>query len=324
LWERPEPKAEAVPETDQRILEYQMRTETEIVALPLVERQKLWVEMKQVPTGDRDFANAKAIVTVIEDTEDWEAPEQKDVVATDNTIVDGKAVKKGETVKVYEWQFAALRRHLAIPEELEARKARKKAAGSAGAAAMLIGFLMLFGFTASAQNQTYVIGGPGTYNVVSIAGLYGGTNNVMGTNSTFGTAVITTNTAVVPNWTSVNGVYTNAPTTNVVSITTNIAGAVSLANMDMADIVFGAQLTAAGTSTATAMFDASDDLVTWQSNKFSLTLVMAGTSYLSTNYGLTLVPNGYVRLNYVSYPSTTVALTNLTVTLAKKPGRTGP
>lgn len=301
-----------------------MKTENEIIALPLVERQKLWVELKQVSTQDKDFANAKAIIDVIEATEDWEKPVQAEAVATDNTIVDGKTVKKGETVKVYEWQFAALRRHLENPEEAKAR-AERKSKKTGGAAALIIGLLLLaFGFNAAAQTQTYVIGAPGTYNVVSVAGLYGGTNNVLGTNTAFGVAVITTNTAVVPNWTFSNGIWTNAPSTNVVSVATNTPGVVSLVNMDMCNIVFGAALNGAGTSAATATWDYSDDLITFRTNALTMTLTMAGTAYVSTNVQQTLFAPGYIRLNTISYPSASVALTNIVVTISKKPGRTGP
>jgi hypothetical protein len=299
-----------------------MKTENEIISSSLVERQKLFVEMKAVSTRDKDFANAKAIIEVIEATDDWEAPELEDAIATNNTIIDGKTVSKGESVKVYSWQFDALRRHFADPKELETKK--KKSAPSSVVAALIAAFLFAFTFAATAQNQTYVVGGPGTYNVVSVAGLYGGTNNVVGTNTTYGVAQITTNTVVVPNWTFSNGIWTNTPTTNTISVTTNTPGVVSLVNLDMCNVVFGAALTGAGTSTAIASFDTSDDLITFQTNKYQCPILMAGTSFVSTNLGLTLVPFGYLRLNNISYPSPTTGLTNIVLTLSKKPGRTGP
>ena len=300
-----------------------MKTESEIITSPLIERQKLWVEKKLIATNDRDYANARAILELIEGTDDWEAPKQNEAVATADTQVDGKSVKKGETIKVYEWQFNALRRHLANPDELKEKAARKVKAGSA--AGLIIGaMLLVLGWTTEAQTQTYVIGAPGTYNVVSVAGLYGGTNSVLGTNSTYGVGVITTNTAVVPNWTFSNGIWTNTPSTNVLNVVTNTPGVVSVVNLDMFNIVFGAALNAAGTSVAVASFDTSDDLQYWQTNKIILPLTMAGTGPVSTNYPATLFPPGYIRLNYLSYPSTTVSLTNVVVTVSKKPGRTGP
>jgi hypothetical protein len=301
-----------------------MKTENEIIALDLVERQKLWVELKAVPTSDKDFANAKAIIIVIEDTEDWEAPEKSDAVAKDNCIVDGKSVKKGETIEVYPWQFNALRRFLDDPKEAEERKAKKSKKADGAAALLIFAFLFAFGLSVQAQTQTYVIGGPGTYNVVSVAGLYGGTNNVFGTNTSFGVAVTTTNSAIVPNWSSFNGVWTNTSTTNVLSIATNTPGIVSLANMDMADITFGFALNGAGTGTGFETWDYSDDLVFWRTNALQINLAANGQNYVQTNVSLTLFANGYIRLNSAGYPSQTVALTNLVTTVAKKPGRTGP
>ena len=95
-----------------------MKTENEITASSLEENQKLWVELKTVTTSDKDFASARAIIELIEATEDWEAPKQVTATAKDNVIVDGKAIKKGEAINLYPWQLNALRRFLATAEEI--------------------------------------------------------------------------------------------------------------------------------------------------------------------------------------------------------------
>jgi hypothetical protein len=290
-----------------------MRTETEIKQLPLEEQQKLVIELRQVPVGDKAYPNAKAIIELITgNTKKWKEPVQVEVKNTaDHAVtVDGAVIAKDATGKVYPWQLAALARFL-------------EPVGKA-AALLLFCLLLGLGLTASAQTQAYVVGSSGTYNVVSIAGLNGGTNNIIGTNSTFATATYITNTAVSPVWVVSNGVSSVTFTTNTTSIATNTPGVVSLVNSDSADIFWGFALTGAGSGNATATFDYSDDLVNWRLSAITATLAANGTTFVGTNISLSLFTPGYIRLNTVSYPSVTAIQTNVVFELAKKPGRTGP
>jgi len=289
-----------------------MRTETEIKALPLEEKQKLVVELRAVKTGDKAYANAKAIIELITASKGWKEPTLVEVtnIADHDVPVDGAVIAKGATGKVFPWQFSALARFL---EPV------------AKAAALLLFCLLLgLGIPASAQVQNYVTGSSGTYNVVNIAGLNGGTNNIIGTNSTFATPTYITNTIVSPNWLVSNGVTTVTFTTNVVSVSTNTPGVVSLVNSDSADIFWGFALTGAGTGNATATYDYSDDLVNWRLNAITATLAAQGTTFVGTNISLSLFTPGYIRLNTISYPSVTAIQTNVVQEVAKKPGRTGP
>jgi len=305
-----------------------MKSESEILATPLAERQKLWVELKQVATNDKDFATARAVVEVIEATDDWEAPKKLPVVATADTIIDGKAVKKGETVQVYDWQFAALRRYLVDPKEAEERKAKKAAKG--GAAAALIAIILGLAFlcqTATAQVQTYLVGTQGQYNVQTVAGLNGNTNTVIGTNATYAVSTIVTNVAVVPNWSFVNGIWTNAPTTNVLSVVTNTPGVVSVVNYDSFGIQQSFALMGAGTGPFISSWDTSGDAINWQTNAFQISTTASGVNQVTTYTNMIQVQYGYIRLNTAWNAAATGAgdqMTNLYVEVIKKSNRQGP
>ena len=313
-----------------------MKTENEIIASKLEERQKLWVELKQVPTNDKLYANAKALIELIEATDDWEQPEQREVVAKENTLIDGKPVNKGDTIKVYEWQFKALQRFLKLPEskhnatervpqqQQPQQPAQSTAPGSAAAkvVALLFAFLLAFGFTAGAQTQTTVIGAPGQYWVQSIAGLSGGTNNIVGTNS-FTTGVTNFTYITNANWTLVNGTPTNA-TTITTNQTVNVPGVLNVANYDLFSVFWGFQLTGAGSATATLTADYSPDNLNWTTAAFSASLVANGTTFVGTNLTFSLFAPGYWRLNTIAYPSATAIQTNVVVEVPRKSTRVGP
>ena len=307
-----------------------MKTENEIIAMSLVERQKLWVELKQVQTNDKDYAASKAIIEVIEATDDWDAPEKAPAIATANCLVDGKSVKKDEAIQVYEWQFNALRRFLANPDEVAEKKAKKEARTKPGAAAALIAFvvgLALLGQTASAQVQTYLVGTQGQYNVQTIAGLNGGTNNVVGTNAAFAAATFTTNTAVTPTILVSNGVTSFTFTTNITSIVTNVPGMVSVVNYDSYGLQLSYALEGAGTPTVYSSWDVSGDGVLWQTNAFQLNSVSSGANQVTVYTNLIQVQYGYIRLNTLwntNVTGTADILTNLTVEIIKKSNRQGP
>ena len=300
-----------------------MKTENEIVAAVLEEVQKLWVELKTVTTTDKDFASARAIIELIEARDDWEEPKQTPAVAKDNVIVDGKAVKKGETIGVFSWQYNALRRFLTSAEELA--KAATKKAGK-GAAVLLLGLLLGLGFSASAQVQSYVYGTSGQYNVQPVAGLNGGTNAWQGTNATFATTILTTNLAVTPNWTFVNGIWNNAPATNITSIVASTPGLVSVVNYDSFDIAQGGNLLGAGANTLISSWDTTRDFINWHTNAFQLATVLSGTAPQASDTNIVQVQYGGVRLNtaWVTNTGTGGTLTNAWVEITKKSNRQGP
>ena len=286
-----------------------MKTENEIIASNLGERKKLWVELKQVPTNDKFYANAKALLEVIEATDDWEEPVQEEVVAKEDTQIDGRAVKKGDTIKVYEWQFKALQRFLKLPE------AAKKAA-----ALLLFACLLAFGFNAGAQTQINAVGSQGSYHVYYIAGLTG-TNGVTGTN-TYATGVTNYTYITNANWTLVNGSATNASTITT-NYTVNIPGLISVVNNDLINIVWALNLNNSGSGTATLSADYSDDLLVWKTGALTASLVANGTTQVSTNITLSGFGPGYIRFNTIAYPSATLVQTNV-LSVSAKAARSGP
>ena len=283
-----------------------MKTENEIKALPLEEKQKLVIELRSVKPGDKGYPNAKAIIELITSEKKWKEPEPVEVknVAGHEINVDGNSIAADGTGKVFPWQLAALARFLEPVTK--------------AAALLLFVFGLLFG--AQAQTQTYLVGGPGQYNVVSIAGLNGGTNYIAGTN-TFTTGVITTNATVTPNWNYTNGVAYNSPTTNY-TYTTNVPGLLNVANYDALDIQWGSALTGAGNSNATLTVDTSDDGTTFVPAVYTLTNTGNGTAMVSGHLAITGLSAGWLRFNTWAIPSGTP--TNAYIHVARKPQRTGP
>lgn len=276
-----------------------MKTENEIIAATLVERQKLWVELKAVPTGDKYYAHAKALLEVIEATDKWKEPAQLEVVANEDTQVDGRSVKKGDTVKVFDWQFKALQRFLKQPEAV------KKAA------ALLFVCLLAFGFNASA------------FDFPAVAGLNGGTNSVANA-ATNSYNVGVTNTVIYTNanWSNIGGLWTNQPsyTTNQ---TVTTPGVFSLGNYDLASVQLSFQLTGAGTSAVATSWSFSDDGVNWQTGQLSLSGTAAGTTQVTVITNLSQFAPGWIRLDTVGNPNATT-VTNLSVIVGRKQSKTGP
>jgi hypothetical protein len=291
-----------------------MKTENEIKALALEDKQKLVVDLKLVPKSDKYYETAQRLIKFTEALKGYKAPELIEVtnVAGHDLTVDGITIPADGTVKILPWTYNALARFFE----------------KAGKSAALWLLLALLGFTLSGQAQsssTFTVGSPSVYNVVAVAGFAGGTNNCVATNSTFATTVTnTTSITTNANWMIVNGVATNMYTTTT-NVIVNVPGLVSLVNYDMFDITFGYQLSGAGTGTGVTTWDQSDDGVNWRTNAFQVTLAGNGTSYTQTNLPNTLFAPGYIRLNSVWYPAlTTPYMTNVVVTVQKKPYRTGP
>ena len=294
-----------------------MKTELEIEASTLEEKQKLVIELRAVPTNDKFYAAAKAIIAFTVALDDWEEPKLIEVTAKSFVAVDGKTLNKGDTAKVFAWQYQALRRFLTGPDDAK----KKKDAGPV-ASLIIAALLFAFGFTASAQTQAIVYGSKGSYVVYSIAGLYGGTNSLQGTN-TFYAGVITTNTIIAPSILLSNGVAYNNPVTNYTYVT-NVPGLLSVPNFDLVNLSWGFNLLGAGTATAGSLWDYSNDGSLWTSNALSLTLTGAGTALVSTNVALTGFGPGFLRLNTAWYANATNAMTNLWFTIGLKSSKTGP
>jgi len=335
-----------------------MRTESEIKQLPLEEQQKLVVELRLVKLGDKSYANAKAIIDLITGLKKWEEPELFEVknIASHIVTVDGSSIAPDATAKVYHWQYQALARFLEPGEELQceidgAAEAAKKEAAKAKpqttpelhtvvveaiakgfeslkgkAALLLFGLFLLVGSSAMAQNQSFLYGTFGQYNVQTIAGLNGGTNNFQGTNATFSLGVNVTNTSVSPTWLVSNGVTTVTFTTNIINITTNVPGLVSVVNYDSFGIQQSFQLGGAGTGTFLSIWDASVDNINWQTNALTIGTIAAGTSQVTTYTNIIQQQYGFIRLNtaYITATGTAGAVTNLYIELVKKSNRQGP
>ena len=306
-----------------------MKTENEIRALPLEDQQKLVIELKTVPSGDKNYETAMRLIKFTEALKGYKAPELIEVknVAGHDITVDGKSIANDNTAKVFPWQFAALRRYL---EKV--------------AALLLLSsiFYLLSSCPLQAQIQPYVTGNPTTYNVQAVFGYDGWTNllatatnysagggaysNIITGTATYYTAAVTNSTSVITNanWSLVNGVPTNAVTytTNTVL---NQPGVVSLVNYDAVDLFIGGQLLQAGTGTnLVATWDLSDDQVNWRTNALTQNLILNGATYVGINTQLTLVTPGYIRLDDLATSAAGATVTNVTVLVAKKPYRTGP
>jgi hypothetical protein len=275
-----------------------MRTENEIKALPLEEKQKLVTELRAVKTGDKAYANAKAIIELITASKGWEEPVMVEVknIAGHEVTADEIKIAADATAKVFPWQLAALARFL---EPV-----------SKAAALLLFCLLLGLGFNAQAFDNPL------------IAGLNGGTNNVAAA-STNSYNVTVTNSVVYTNanWSLVNNQWTNQPTYSTNSTYTT-PGVFSLGNYDMASVQVSLALDGAGTTAVPCAFSTSDDGVNFVST-FTLSVTPAGTALKSAITNLTLFAPGWIRLDTVGNANAT-DVTNLTVSVGRKQSRTGP
>ena len=315
-----------------------LKSESEIKSLLLEDLQKLVVELRLVQPNDKEYASAKALLQFATGLKKFKEPEQ---IAVTNDAdfpipVDGKVIPPGEAGKVYNWQWASLSRWLSKVE----------AAAAKAAALLLLCSLVVSGLVvpASAQTQPYVLGSASTYNVVAINGYYGWTNvlnagtnaaglgcvtysNVLTTTNLFLTAAVTNTTSITTNanWSFVSGIWTNQPTyTTNVSI--NYPGMLSVANYDMWDLFVSGQLMGAGTGTNLVVYvDTGNDGISWNTNAASVTLLLNGTTLVGTNLSQTLFAPGYIRIDQITESGNLwQPVTNLNITVARKPSRTGP
>jgi hypothetical protein len=277
-----------------------MKTENEIIAATLVERQKLWVELRAVPPNDKFYPHAKSLLEVIEATDKWKEPAQTEVVASEDTQVDGRAVKKGDTLKVFEWQFKALQRFLKLPE------AAKKAA-----ALLLLCLLLGLGFNASA------------FDAPPVAGLNGGTNNIAAT-STNSYNIGVTNSVILTNanWSNISGIWTNQPT-YVTNVMVTTPGVFAVGNYNAFDIQLSLSLTGSGTTAVPTSWSASDDAVNWTTGALAFSVTPAGTTQVTTRTNVTGFQAGWIRLDTIGNANAS-AITNLSVIVGRKQSLTGP
>ena len=263
-----------------------MKTENEIKALPLEERQKLVQELKQIGTGDKAYANAKAIIELITGMKDWKEPKLVEVknIAGHDITVDGATIAKDAAGKVFPWQLNALARFL---EPV------------AKAAAMLLLLFGLFGGAARAAT-TAAFGSSGSYNGSYVAGLNGGTNSIpTNTVTTYVLTTYVTNTINQVVWTNVNGIQTPSTNTVTTSITTNTPGLFIVpANLPFTLSYGGALFGAAGQSVASVSY--SPDGAMWQSNRWTLPLTASAGEVSCTNLFIGPMAGGYGRLDSLS------------------------
>ena len=288
-----------------------MHTENEIKALPLEEQQKLVIDLKTVPAGDKYYETAQRLIKFTESIKGYKAPATIEVknVAGHDLIVDGQQIGKDATVRLLPWQFRGLARFF---EE-------------AGKAATLLLFLvlLLFGSAAQAQVQTYLVGSPSTYNVVTVGPYGGGVANVIVTTNLLTPVTNVVSIITNANWTIVGGVATNQVTTTT-NTTVNQPGIVSIANYDGATLMYSGAMMAGSTNVnSNVTVDYSPDMVNWQTNKWTLPITMAGTSQGTTNLDLSFNYGGFIRFNTITMAAN-VPETNVFLEVSKKPYRTGP
>ncbi|MDR3459554.1 MAG: hypothetical protein P4N60_19160 [Verrucomicrobiae bacterium] len=276
-----------------------MRTESEIKALPLEDKQKLVIELRSVKTGDKAYANAKAIITLITDDKKWKEPVMVEVknIADHDVSVDGNTIAKYATGKVFPWQLAALARFL---EEVK------------GSAALIIAALLLvFGSGVTrAQTQTVLAGDKSGYYVVQVADQSGGAVGIPALlNTNYNAATITTNQTVVPSWGYTNGVPYNTPATNYTYVT-NYAGVVPITKWSDFTLTVGCAAQGTTNITIPSGWDYSSDMVTWQTNKWLTPVTCYSGGLNTTNLDVTGVSGGYIRFGGLQNSADAGYLTN--------------
>lgn len=331
-------------------------SEPQILALNAEDKHKLIVDLSATKPSDKNYANAQAIITFIKSQDDYEEPRTIEVMSITDVTVDGKAVGKGQKIKLYLWQYRALARFFKIPsgqhdalveEGQEARATRLKqeaderalALGQAPAtppaagtgktvASIILAFLLLILFGAAAQAQVYrtlYVGGltNSTFGITN-AGLIGGTNTVLAASTNYFntlslyTNVVTNSTIVITNGTPS---FSTALITNVL---TNIAGTIGLTKYDMAWVQINLALTGSSTGQIPTHWNYSGDGISWVSNAFTLTVTTAGTAQEGAGTNLSAFAPGYIQLNDVDNTNASAIVTNLIVQVDLKPIRTGP
>jgi hypothetical protein len=284
-------------------------TESQIKALPIVDKQKLAIELREVKTSDRAYPQAKALLDVILSDKKYKEPDRVKATATTDISVDGREVKEGQTVDLLPWQYTALARFFEL----------------AGKAAAMIA--LLFACMTSFGQQTYTVttllslsnatNTPALTNY--IAGTTGSTSNYLAA------AVITTNTIISPSVITSNGTQYVSYTTNSTT-TTNYPCTINLARWGQAAILMMCNLaaTASTNGNVQSQWDVSLDGLNWITNAFQLTCTSSGANYVGAWTNLTyLGAAGYIRLDQC-VNNNTQAVTNIIIQVAKKPILQGP
>lgn len=289
-------------------------TEMQIKALPLEETQKLVAELRAIQPADRAYANAKAVIELITGDKKYKEPEMVKVTAVTNVIVDGREVREGQTVEILPWQHRALARFF---EPLEMAK-------KGAAVALALALLSLLTFTASAQYQytsTQLVGwnctNAGSTTFTNYIAASGTSNYIVGITNTV--------TNVIPSVVVTNGTPVVTYVTNTVN-TVSYPGTLNLTHWGQAALTMSCNLAATPSTNGwvQAVFDVSNDGLNWITNGFNLTVTNSGANYVGTWTNLTyLGAIGYIRLDTCSN-NNTQALTNVVITLSKKPSLAGP
>jgi hypothetical protein len=272
--------------------------QVQIKALPLVDKQKLVVELSQVPIGDRGYANARAVIELIKADRKYVEPKKVTVKVLEDVPMDGQELKKDTVIEVLPWQASALARFFEVVTK----------------AAALIALLCCLVLPASAQNYklTSLLASPWSTNLV--AG--GATSNYW---QTYSNSTVLTNMSVIIS----NG--TPVFTTNyVTNITVSIPGVIGLTKSCQTAVTLGFTdpLPSMVSNTLTATFYWSLDGTT---NTWYPAFVLAnavttpGVSNTIYSVGTNLwpVPAGYLILSSIVNAGTNSSLPIITV--AQKP-----
>jgi hypothetical protein len=236
--------------------------------------------------------------------------------AVEGVMVDDLFIPNGQEAVITRRQYLAASRFL----ELVQPEPQRKVSAKGGLAAMALGllFLLIGGAQALAQYN---------YGLVTVVG----TNSLFCTNFISATAVtnfnvpsITTNAQTQISVNLSNGQPVFSYSTNYTYLT-NTPGVVNLTHWDSAPIQMSFALAGAGTQPVTAFWIFSNDGQNWATNSVIEAVTAAGTATVagSTNLGPSIFGSiGYLRLDAVTNANGN-ALTNLLITISKKPIRAG-
>lgn len=336
-------------------------TKIQLQSMPLVERQKMVMELERIPANDKDYARAKAIIDTIADSKGYKPPKAVTVRALEDVILEERQYKKGETAQIKPWQWHSWSQYfeLVLTDEQqktreaalkefqdELGKARQEPNGElrenklialrekhgpklAATLACLLFFLgMLLAPIASAQNQytlMYVLG-PSNQVYNGVAQIPLTTNFIAASTQTnYNVAIQTIITNFQPNIILSNGIV--VVTTNTVTTTNSfVPGLLNLTHFDSTTLELSYGLLGAGTQPVTVFGSFSNDGVNFITNGVILAVTAAGTSYVAGGTNLNqnvLGAWGYVRIDCVTNGNANGA-TNIVLTASKKPIRAGP
>src|SRR5215469_1035151 len=96
-----------------------MKTPVEIAAMPLIERQILVADLRNVPATDKLYAVALQLIAAATNAKGWKEPDLVEVknIAGHDITVDKTKISKDGTAKIFPWQYLAVRRFVEPTDE---------------------------------------------------------------------------------------------------------------------------------------------------------------------------------------------------------------